>query len=283
MARGPRLVLGTTGRVGTGLETGPVDQVDAPVSGPVRGSLTLAAANLPNRASDSGFASSLSTLTAASPDFVMLNEVSRRSIDSIRTAAPGYDAYRDPVEDRGVGGIQSMNNVVMWRTAHWTLVDAGRVKLIDNDTGFYQGRPFVWDRYATWAVLQRDDGAIVSVISTHMMTNPGRFPGQPGSPSLTRIERYRGGMDVLQATVAKLAHFGPVLIGGDMNSHPQQGSWTAAARLAATGFMYAKDSGVMYVFYPHRAELLSSQEVQVDSDHPAILTTLDMNGQGPIS
>ena len=130
-------------------------------------------------------------------------------------------------------------------------------------------------------MLQRADGAIVSVVSTHLMTNPGKYPSQPGRPFESRIQRYQGGMDVLQSTVAGLAHYGPVLIGGDMNSHPRQGPWTAAARLTAAGFAYAKDSGVMYLFYPHRATLAGSRQVAVDSDHPAILTTVDMNGQGP--
>jgi endonuclease/exonuclease/phosphatase family metal-dependent hydrolase len=279
--RGPVLAEASTGRVGTGLALGPIAAVDAPVGGPVQGPVTASVANLPNRTSDGGFASSMGTLTSSGPDFVMLNEVSRRSIDGIRASAPGYDAYRDPQPDRSTGGSQSMNNVVMWRTDRWTLVDAGRVKVVDNDTGYLTGQAFTWDRYATWAVLQRKDGAIVSVVSAHMPTNPAKFPRQPGNPGMTRVERYSRGMDVLRATVGVLAEHGPVLLGGDMNSHHSQGAWTAAAKMTAAGYRYAKDRGVMHLFYPGAAELVSNNQVGVASDHPAIVTTLDMNGQGP--
>lgn len=279
--RGPVLVKGGTGRVGTGLTVGPPGEIDAPVGVPVQGTITTGVANLPNRTSDSGFASSLGTLTAADPDFVMLNEVSGRSVEGIQASAPGYDAYRDPQSDGSLGGTQSMNNIVMWRSDRWTLVDAGRVKLVDNDTGYNGGRPFTWDRYATWAMLQREDGAIVSVVSTHMMTNPARFPRQPGNPGESRIERYGRGMDVLLATTAVLDDHGPVLVGGDMNSHPTEGPWTAAAKMTAGGYEYTKDQGVMYLFYQDGVQLTSSREVAVASDHPALVTTLDMNGQGP--
>lgn len=239
-------------------------------------------ANLPNRTSASGFASSLHTLTAEQQDFVMLNEVSRRSIDSIRALAPGYGAYRDPVPDRSTGGVQSMNNVVMWRIDRWNLVDAGRIKVVDNDTGIHAGRPFTWDRYATWATLQRRrDGAIVSVVSTHMPTNPMKFPRQIGNPGITRAERYGRGMDVLVSTVSALDEHGPVLVAGDRNSHPGQGAWAAGTKMAAAGYQYVKDRGVMYLFFQSDAEVSEVRQVGVASDHPAIVTTLDMNGLGP--
>ena len=93
------------------------------------------------------------------------------------------------------------------------------------------GKAFVWDRYATWALFQRkDDGAIVSVVSVHMPTNPAKFPAQPGGASMSRVERYSRGMDVLVNTVRVLAEHGPVLVGGDMNSHHSQGAWTARPR-----------------------------------------------------
>jgi endonuclease/exonuclease/phosphatase family metal-dependent hydrolase len=177
--------------------------------------------------------------------------------------------------------VQSMNNVVMWRTDRWTLVDAGRVKVVDNDTGFHGGHAFTWDRYATWATLQRKDGAVVSVVSTHMPTNPAKFPRQPGRPSMTRVERYTRGMDVLVNTVRTLAEHGPVLLGGDMNSHHSQGAWTAAAKMTAAGYEYVKDRGVMHLFYQGAAQVVSNRQVGVASDHPAIITTLDMNGLGP--
>ena len=51
--------------------------------------------------------------------------------------------------------------------------------------------------------------------------------------------------------------------------------------MTAAGFKYAKDRGVMYLFYPSGAQMVGFREVPVASDHPALITTLDMNGQGP--
>jgi endonuclease/exonuclease/phosphatase family metal-dependent hydrolase len=274
---GPVMVAGT-GRVGTGLAVGAPSYVDAPQGQPDTGIVEAAVANLPNRTSDAGFARSRHNLTAAQPDFLMLNDVSRHSIDTIEALAPGYDAYRDPVTDPGVGGSQSLNNVVLWKEGDWTLVDAGRVKLVDNDMGYdAKGDAYTWDRYATWATLQGADGGIVSVVSAHMMTNPAYYPRQPRRSAETRIERYSRGMDVLRATTSVLARYGPVLVGGDMNSHPSQGAWTAAAKLGSMGFRYAKDSGVMYLFYPGAEQLESSRQIPVVSDHPALLATLELD------
>ena len=278
----PVLAPASTGRVGTGLRIGPLSGVDAPVGPAVTGTVTTAVANLPNRTADGPFAGSMRTLVSSAPDFVMLNEVSRHGTAELRALVRGYDAYRDERRDATLGGdSQSMTNVVMWRAEDWTLVDAGRVKLVDDDRGFRLGEPFTWDRYATWATLQRPDGAVVSVVSTHMMTNPARYPRQHGNPRMSRAAQYGVGMDVLADTVRVLAAHGPVLVGGDMNTHGREGPWTAAVRLSAAGFGYAKDNAVMYVFYPDEAEVVSHRQVGVASDHPAIVTTLDLTGAGP--
>ena len=275
---GPVMAEGSAGRVGTGLAVGAPSYVNAPQGQPDTGTVEAAVANLPNRISDAGFARSMDNLTAAQPDFLMLNEVSRHSIDTIEALAPGYDAYRDPVTDSGVGGSQSLNNVVLWSAARWTLVDAGRVKLVDNDMGYdAKGDAYTWDRYATWTTLQGADGGIVSVVSAHMMTNPAYYPRQPRRSAETRIERYSRGMDVLRATTSVLAQYGPVLVGGDMNSHPTQGAWTAAAKLGSLGYRYAKDTGVMYLFYPGAEQLESSRQIPVVSDHPALVATLRLD------
>ena len=275
---GPVMAGGSPGRVGTGLAVGAPSYVNAPQGQPDTGTVEAAVANLPNRTSNAGFARSMYNLTVAQPDFLMLNEVSRHSIDTIEALAPGYDAYRDPVTDPGVGGSQSLNNVVLWSAARWTLVDAGRVKLVDNDMGYdAKGGAYTWDRYATWATLQGADGGIVSVISAHMMTNPAYYPRQPRRSAVTRIERYSRGMDVLRATTSVLAQYGPVLVGGDMNSHPGQGAWTAAAKLGSLGYRYAKDTGVMYLFYPGAEQLESSRQIPVVSDHPALVATLHLD------
>jgi endonuclease/exonuclease/phosphatase (EEP) superfamily protein YafD len=281
-SRLPRLVTPTDGRAGTGLALGVMDAVVAPVGGPVTGTVSTSVANVPNRTSASGFAASLRAVTAEGQDFVMLNEVSARSLDTIRSTAPAYGAYRDPVPDPTQGGSQSMNNVVLWRADRWSLVDAGRVKVVDDDRGYRLGEPFVWDRYVTWTVLQRqDDGAVVSVLSAHMPTNPVRYPAQPGGGSTSRLERYSRGMDILVQTVRTLGTLGPVLLGGDMNSHPYQGAWTAAQRMNAAGYGYVKDRAVMHLFHQPAVRVLAHREVRVDSDHPAIVTTFDMGGQGP--
>lgn len=278
----PVLAPPSTGRVGTGLAIGALSAVDAPVGPAVSGTVTTAVANLPNRTGDAPFAGSVRTLVAGAPDFVMLNEVSRHSTDELRRLAPGYDAYRDEQTDRTIGGgSQSMTNVVMWSAERWTLVDAGRVKLVDDDNGFRLGKPFTWDRYATWTTLQRADGAVVSVVSTHLMTNPARYPGQHGRNPFSRAVQYGRGMDVLVATVRALAAHGPVLVGGDMNTHGGEGPWAAQPRMAAAGYGSAKDSAVMYLFYPSGVEVLGHRQVRVASDHPAIVTTLDLGGVGP--
>ena len=276
----PVLVEPGTGRVGSGLRVGPLEFVDAPIGPAVTGPITTSVANLPNRTGDAGFAAAMRTLTAPGPDFLMLNEVSSRSLDGLRSLAPGYDAYRDPQDDRSEGGFQAMNNVVMWQVDRWRLVDAGRVKLVEDDGSYYQGRAVVWDRFATWAMLQRDDGAIVSVVSSHMMTNPAKYPQQPGHVRQSRVARYGAGMDVLVRTLDVLAAHGPVLLGGDMNSFPTQGPWTAAAKLSSAGFGFVRDSAVMYLFFDDDVQVLDSRQAKVDSDHPALITTLDMNGLG---
>jgi endonuclease/exonuclease/phosphatase (EEP) superfamily protein YafD len=276
-----RLAPPSDGGSGTGIGFGVLPTLDLPKGAPVKGTVTTAVANLPNRTSAGGFASSLRTLTAGDTDFVVLNEVSGRGTDTMAAAAPGYDAYRDPQRDGTLGGTQSMNNVVMWDAEQWRMIDGGRVKVVDDDRGFHGGRPFTWDRYATWAALQREDGAIVSVVSTHMMTNPGRFPRQHGNAPGTRVQRYARGMDVLRQLAGVLSAHGPVLVAGDMNSHASQGAWTAAAKMRASGYAHVKDRGVMYLFYPGGVEVASHRQVGVASDHPAIVTTLDMNGTGP--
>jgi endonuclease/exonuclease/phosphatase family metal-dependent hydrolase len=236
--------------------TGRTDEA-APAARAVSGKLKFAVANIPNRTSDIRFAESMSTLTSRRPSIVMLNEVSGRTDDELRAMAPGYDVYRKPRPDTTTGGSQSMNNVVMWRTNRWTRGRAGRVKLVEDDQGFQHGRRFTWDRYATWVTLRRADGSKASFVSTH-------------------LEMYAQGMDVLVELVRTLSRRGPVFVGGDMNSHASQGEWTAAAKMSAAGFAYAKDQGVMYLFYPSGTTLVRSKEVSVASSHPALITTLEL-------
>jgi endonuclease/exonuclease/phosphatase family metal-dependent hydrolase len=281
---GTLLARPSAGRSGTGLRLGYLDPVTAPVGGPVDQQVRVSVANIPDRTSTSGFQGSMRAISADGQDFVLLNEVGTRDTAAIEAAAPGYAAYRDPVRDTSPGGSESMNNVVMWRSDRWGLVDAGRVKVVDDDRGYNRGQPFLWDRYLTWAVLQdQGTGAIVSVVSLHMPTNPAKAPAQPGNPGQTRVQRYDDGMDRVLGVVRALQAHGPVLLGGDMNAHPTQGSWTAPAKMGTLGYGYAKDSGVMYLFHAAGTEVLAARQLRIASDHPALVVDLDLAGAGPVS
>ena len=239
--------------------------------------VVTAVANIPNRTSAGDFTRSMSTLTAAQPDFLMLNEISGRSIDVLRAAAPGYGVYRggSQLTEPGAAG-QSMNNAVLWRSDRYELVAQGRIQVVNDDRGYLHGKKFMWDRYATWVTLRNlIDGRLTSVIATHMPTNPAKYPRQWGNPPLTRVQLYALGMDKLVSLVGSLAQQGRVILGGDMNSHPNQGSWTAAAKMGAAGYAFAKDRGVMYLFHSVEATVPSSRQVPINSDHPALITMLD--------
>lgn len=277
-----QLATPTLGRAGTGLRLGVLDPVVAPRGGPVDDEVRVSVANIPNRTSARGFRKSLEAITANRQDFVVLNEVGARDLDTMRKVAKRYRAYRDPVRDLTLGGSQSMNNVVMWRAKRWNLVDAGRVKVVDDDRGYRLGEAFTWDRYLTWTVLQRvTTGDVVSVVSLHMPTNPEYYPKQPKDAKGSRLRRYKRGMDRVVEVVDRLAQHGPVLLGGDMNSHPTQGRWTAPSKMAAAGYAYAKDAGVMYLFHPVGSTVTARRVVDIASDHPALLTTIDLGGVGP--
>ena len=106
-----------------------------------------------------------------------------------------------------------------------------------------------------------------------MPTNPAKYPRQWGNPALTRVQLYALGMDKLAALVGQLAPQGRVLLGGDMNSHPTQGYWTAVAKMRKAGYAYTKDRGVMYLFHPLEASVTSTRQLSISSDHPALVTT----------
>src|SRR3546814_12169800 len=105
-----------------------------------------------------------------------------------------------------------MGNVVLWKSSTWTKVNGGRVQLVDDDKTFYDGRPVTWDRFATWVMLRRADGAVVSVVSTHHMPNPHRWPQQQGNPPLPRPPQYGAGMHILLQLRNSLVPHGPVII-----------------------------------------------------------------------
>ncbi len=241
--------------------------------------VTAAVANIPNRIGPENFKRSMRLLIAQQPDFITLNEISGRTVEGLRAAAPGYGVYRGGARltEPGAGG-QSMNNAVLWRTDIYEVVAQGRVKVVDDDRGYMQKKKFLWDRYATWVTLRNlGDGQVVSVISTHMPTNPAKFPRQWGNPPLTRVQLYACGMDKLAPLVGQLARQGRVLLGGDMNSHPTQGYWTAVAKMRKAGYGYTKDRGVMYLFNPPEASVTRTRQLSISSDHPALVTTLQFD------
>jgi len=268
---------------------GDLGEIDGPVGGPVDGTIGVAAANIPNRSRLSGFRASMPRVLSTNPDFVALNEVSDRSLGEIEAAASGYRAYRDPRMPPRMNGAQAKqarSDVVLWKNDGWTKRNGGRVQIVEHDNAYYRGRPVTWANFATWALLERtSDGAVVSVISVHHMINPHRFPRQHGNPPLTRAQLYGQGVDILLKLANSLATHGPVLIAGDMNTHPSQANlnWSAAAKMKAAGYGWYNHA-VDFVFFPQY------QGVKLDrgwtgpmvSDHQWVAARLNMNGAGPI-
>src|SRR3546814_16235380 len=100
-----------------------------------------------------------------------------------------------------------MGNVVLWKSSTWTKVNGGRVQLVDDDKTFYDGLPVTCDRFATWVMLRRADGAVVSVVSTHHLTNPHRWPKQHGNPPRTPPPQAGAGTAIqLQQTTPLAPH-----------------------------------------------------------------------------
>ncbi|MBM0127904.1 peptidoglycan DD-metalloendopeptidase family protein [Pimelobacter simplex] len=264
-------------------ELGDLGVIDGPVGGPVKGKVTLAQANIPRRSGLDGFRASMPRVLSTNPDFVTLNEASGWSLAQIEAAAPGYGAFR--VSDH-TGDNNSMGNVVLWKRDTWSKANGGRVTLVVDDKTYYQGRAVTWDRFATWVILERADGAVVSVISTHHMTNPHKYPRQHGNPPLTRPQQYGAGMDILLQLRNSLATHGPVLIGGDMNTHASYTNlaWAAAAKMKAAGYGW-HNHAVDFVFFPQHqgVRLERGWSGTMVSDHHWISARLFMNGAGPES
>lgn len=268
------------GQAGTGRILGQMPSIDAVPGGPVTGRIRTANANLKYPRSTPVALRIIRS--AATPDFITLNEIHRFSSPALERALPGYGAYKDPVVIRAGNAAQSINNAIMWRRDTWRLVDGGRVKIVEDDHAIFEGKPVLWDRYATWGIFERRaDAAVVAVVSTHHMTNVRKFSRQWGDPPLSRREQYDLGMDILIQLAGVLSRYGPVLVGGDMNSHSGDGPFAAVPRMQAARFDYTKDQGVMYQFFPRQVTVEDHRQLAVPSDHPANLTTLSMNGTGP--
>ena len=268
-------------------QLGDLGAIDGPVGGPVKGKITMAQANIPRRSGLDGFRASMPKVLSKNPDFVTLNEAGGWSLAQIEAAAPGYDAFRvSTPSESGAGAEQAMGNVVLWKRSTWTKANGGRVQLVDDDKTYYKGRPVTWDRFATWVILERADGAVVSVIATHLMTNPHRWPKQHGNPPLTRPQQYAAGMDILLQLRNSLAAHGPVLIGGDMNTQASYTNlpWAAAAKMKAAGYGW-QNQGVDFIFFPQYQGVRLEQgwDGTMVSDHRWISARIAMNGAGPES
>jgi endonuclease/exonuclease/phosphatase family metal-dependent hydrolase len=273
-----------TSNVADPSQLGDLGVIDGPVGGPVNGQVGVALANIPNRSGLDGFRASMPSVLSTKPDFVTLNEISGRSIAEMEAAAPGYSAFRE-APSTGPGANQSTGNAVLWKHDVWTKRNAGRVKIVEDDQAIFNGHPVTWDRFATWALLERkSDGAVVSIIAVHHMTNPHKFPLQHGTPPLTRAQQYGQGMDILLQLANSLATHGPVLIGGDMNSHSTYTnlSWSAVAKMSAAGYGWHNHS-VDFVFFPQYqgVKLDEGWTGPMASDHQWVAARLDMNGAGP--
>lgn len=255
--------------------------ITATPGGPVNGQVLVANANIKLR---SGATPGIRALAGPSPDFITLNEVEDVPLSQMRSAAPGYDAYREKLPADTDDAGQAMGSAIMWRSDTWKMLDGGRVKIVDNDRVVFKGKNKLWDWFAAWGIFQRSDGAVVSVIATHHMTNVYKMPRQWGNPSMSRVEQYGLGLDYLIDMVGVLSAYGPVLVGGDMNSHPKDGPNAASPRMAAAGYQFTKDSGVIYNFYAAPVKVTKTWEISkaaVHSDHLALFTRMAMNGAGP--
>ena len=249
---------------------------------PVNGEVLIANANIKTRA---GFDPGVRALTAQSPDFITLNEVEDVPLPHMKPLVAGYDAYREPLP-AGEDDANALGNAIMWRSDTWKLLVGGRVKIVEDDHTIFNGANKNWDRFAAWGIFQRTDGAVVSVIAVHHMTNVYKFPQQWGNPPMTRADQYDLGMDYLIQLTDVLQAYGPVFVGGDMNSHAGDGHAAAATRMAAAGFANTKDTGVIYNFYAAPVTVVKTWQISaaaVHSDHPALFTRMSMNGAGPSS
>lgn len=279
---------GSTGGGGGGTPAGPGSDrdgssvpstVNGGTSAPITGTVTVAQANIPTRSGAAGFASSMPNVLSREPDLVSLNEMGSRSLGQILDHAPGYSGFRSTAAFDPAQRAQANSTVVLWKSSVWTKLDGGRVQIADNDRVTYQGKVVTWDRYATWVLLQRADGAIVGFISAHHMTNPDKYG--PDKPERQRM--YGAGMDTLGDLIDVMSQHGPVFLAGDMNTQEEQENqtWSAAAKMRALGYSWVNDS-VDYVFYPQGVTSAHSWVGPMVSDHHWVAAEFDMNDVGAV-
>jgi murein DD-endopeptidase MepM/ murein hydrolase activator NlpD/endonuclease/exonuclease/phosphatase (EEP) superfamily protein YafD len=250
----------------------------AGVSAAINGQLTVAQANIPTRSGMDAYRSTMTSILATRPSLISLNEMAGRTMPQVLSGAPGYSGARDPSIPNEAGSVQALDTAVLWKTSEWTKVDSGRLKFVNDDKVIYNGEIKIWDRYANWVMLKRNsDGAIVSVISAHHMTNPAKYG--PDKPA--RQTKYGEGMNSLVGLIDSLDTHGPVFMAGDMNTHASQtDGWAAAPKMKAAGYSWANE-GIDFVFAPSGVTLAGKKTgATPEPDHKWVSATWSMNGTG---
>lgn len=265
-----------------GGETGTGHVEDFPV--PLDGRLRLIQANIKTTRSLGEFKETLAALKSAKPDFISLNEVSRRSNKDI--AGGGYSTWRaEPVWPDG----ESRGTAVVW-SSRWHPLDKGRIQITSSKSRLD-------NRFATWVTLTDVDGRVISVVSVHAMTNPNRrsAQAQPAAKAL-----YKSGMDELNKLIVRLSQDGSVLVAGDFNAQvPRRGGqgdpWGPTAQLASSGMTsnftalgqfkeggwatHRSGGAIDYVFFQRGGPLVPTEHYarQINSDHHAVI--VDFRGR----
>lgn len=257
------------------------DVITGSVNSPqIGGSLTIAQANIPSRSGISGLNSSLARVTAQNPDLISLNEMFSTSVAQAENAAPGYTAWRDTTpKGNDPGASETFDQIVMWKSSDYSMVSGARIKIIDDDKTKTKNGLTTWDRFALWVTLKRkSDGALLSFISTHMPTNPGKY-----GPNLAwRQGKYAAGMDAVIAKAAELSPQGPVFVAGDMNVHTSQtAKWTAPSKMRAAGYDW-HNYELDYVFFPAGSGVTKTggADGAMASDHHWVVARLNLGKAG---
>ena len=250
-------------------------------SPPIGGVINIAHANIPSRSGIAGLNSSLNSVVAQNPDLIGLNEMFTTSTKQAENAAPGYTAWRDTAPKAGdPGSGETFDQILMWKTSAYTFVDGARIKIINDDKTNTKNGLITWDRFALWATLKRkSDGALVSIISTHMPINPAKY-----GPNLKwRQGKYAEGMDALLRQVSSLSASGPVFVAGDMNVHSTQvdAKWTAPAKMREAGYQW-HNYELDYIFFPAGSGVakISGSDGAMASDHHWVAARFNLGNAG---
>lgn len=228
-------------------------------------SITMVHANIFTGMTTANFQQDLAKVMAKQPDFVTLNEVSRRTDAQITPA--GYASYRS------MATTWTKETPVLWRTDRWERVDAGSRELTTSTVKW-------GTRAVNWVTLRnKKTGKMVSVISAH--------PAPLREGLETHLHDF---MDALGVVVDELETRGPVFVGGDFNvGYKSRARWPQAqlsdAGLAATYDVLGRPAGgtgdhhgatIDYVFYQPGAGVtpLSGGTIELISDHDAVWTDL---------